>query len=72
MRLYHLRLLFTHRKVFRGYVVLVHGRTVVNFEDDTFGYYTNDMIPRQLTWSTTIDTQMHKPLLDTIRSNAIH
>ncbi len=43
MRLYHLRLLFTHRKVFRGYVI-VHGRTVVNFEDDNFGYYTNDMV----------------------------
>ena len=43
VRLYHLRLLFTHRKVFRGYVI-VHSRTVVNFENDTFGYYTNDMV----------------------------
>ena len=43
MRLYHLRLLFKHRKVFGGYV-FVHGRTIVNFEDDTFGYYTNAMV----------------------------
>ena len=41
-RLFHLRLNFTHRKVFEGYV-FVNGRIVVNFGDDTFGYYTNAM-----------------------------
>ena len=47
MRLNHLRLYFTRRKVFGGYV-FAHGRTFVNFGDDTFGYYTNAMV----VWST--------------------
>ena len=42
MRLYHLSLYYSHRKVFGGYV-LVHGRTIVNVGDDTFGYYRNAM-----------------------------
>jgi len=43
VRLFHLRLYFTHRKVFGGYV-FVRDRTVVNYGDDTFGYYTNAMV----------------------------